>query len=89
MPYIGVYLADLTFVEGRPPLTSASSATLVEGINFSRMRMLKQVITELLHWQQFPYKFEPIPELIHYLNSEPPDQIPRVYQLSLELEPHT
>ncbi|XP_022256646.1 ras-specific guanine nucleotide-releasing factor 1-like, partial [Limulus polyphemus] len=83
IPYLGLYLTDLTFIEeGTPNFTE-------EGLlNFSKMRMIAHVIREIRHFQQTPYKIETNPKVTDYLlNDKRLMQDDELYQLSLCLEP--
>jgi len=84
IPYLGMYLTDLSFIEeGTPNFTEDGGL-----LNFSKMRMIAHVIREIKHFQQTPYKIEANPKVINYLldNSRhyPDDEL---YQRSLCLEP--
>uniref|UniRef100_A0AAQ5XH77 Ras protein-specific guanine nucleotide-releasing factor 2a n=1 Tax=Amphiprion ocellaris TaxID=80972 RepID=A0AAQ5XH77_AMPOC len=53
VPYLGMYLTDLAFIEeGTPNFTE-------EGlVNFSKMRMISHIIREIRQFQQTPYRIE-------------------------------
>ena len=51
LPYIGLYLTDLTFIE------DANKNILNDKINFSKCRKLAKVIREIQTDQQKPYEF--------------------------------
>ncbi|XP_056645864.1 ras-specific guanine nucleotide-releasing factor 2-like [Diorhabda sublineata] len=85
IPYLGIYLTDLSFIEeGTPNFTA-------EGLlNFSKMRMIAHVIREIRHFQQTPYKIELIQRVANYLLDTTiimDDE--ELYSTSLELEPRT
>jgi son of sevenless len=63
VPYLGVYLTDLTFLE------DGNSDTLPESgmINFVKRRLVSQVIREIQQYQDTPYALEPFPELQQWL----------------------
>ena len=57
IPYIGIYLTDLTFIEGGNP------DLLNNMINFVKRRKLALVIRDLQTYQQTSYPQQPIPQL--------------------------
>jgi len=58
IPYLGVFLQDLTFLEdGNPDLIDDGK------INFSKRQHVARVIFDLLRFQGVPYNFQSIPEL--------------------------
>jgi len=69
MPYLGVYLTDLTFIEDGNPdhLEDARTGKMV--INFSKRGMVYDIVQNLLDYQQTPYQF-PAFEPIHTLLTE-------------------
>lgn len=85
IPYLGMYLSDLTFIEeGTPNFTDNGL------LNFAKMRMIAHVIREIRQFQQTPYKIEPLPKVINYLLD--PSRLLEdedLYQKSLILEPRT
>jgi len=82
IPYIGVYLSDLTFIEdGNPNMVGNL-------INFEKRRLLCSVILELQTYQQKPYNLQvvaPLYELLAHLPN-PPDEA-KLYATSLVREP--
>jgi son of sevenless-like protein len=62
IPYIGVYLADLTFIEDGNP-SRLQHESLGELINFGKMKLLDSVIQDINMYQQAPYKLEPVPRI--------------------------
>ncbi|KAJ8927238.1 hypothetical protein NQ314_020317 [Rhamnusium bicolor] len=85
IPYLGLYLTDLSFIEEGTPNFTADGL-----LNFSKMRMIAHVIREIRHFQQTPYKIELIQRVADYLmdNSLTMDD-EALYSTSLELEPRT
>ncbi|XP_065059652.1 ras-specific guanine nucleotide-releasing factor 2-like isoform X2 [Rhopilema esculentum] len=83
VPYLGYYLTDLAFIEeGTPNFNDAGL------INFSKMRMIANVIQEIRSYQQTPYKIKPDEKVIAYLvGSDSATTDEELYQLSLQLEP--
>nr|XP_033332842.1 ras-specific guanine nucleotide-releasing factor 1-like isoform X1 [Megalopta genalis] len=83
IPYLGLYLSDLSCIEeGAPTITD-------EGLlNFSKMRMIANVIREIRQFQQKPYKIELITKVTNYLLD--PSLLlddKHLFDMSLEIEP--
>lgn len=82
IPYLGVYLQDLTFIEDGNPET-------IDGlINFERLTQLYEVIEKVLLLQKQPYPFpivEPLYSLFKALPALLNDKL--LYPLSLNREP--
>ncbi|GAB1868606.1 Ras-specific guanine nucleotide-releasing factor 2-like isoform X1 [Camponotus japonicus] len=85
IPYLGVYLTDLSFIEeGTPNITDDGL------LNFSKMRMISHVIREIRHFQQTPYKIELISKVTNYLlDTSLLLNEKDLYRMSLEIEPRT
>ncbi|XP_076644162.1 ras-specific guanine nucleotide-releasing factor 1 isoform X3 [Halictus rubicundus] len=83
IPYLGLYLTDLTSIEeGAPTITEDGL------LNFSKMRMIANVIREIRHFQQTPYRIELITKVTNYLLD--PSLLLNdkdLYNKSLEIEP--
>uniref|UniRef100_A0A7N6BY30 Ras protein-specific guanine nucleotide-releasing factor 2a n=1 Tax=Anabas testudineus TaxID=64144 RepID=A0A7N6BY30_ANATE len=83
VPYLGMYLADLAFIEeGTPNFTE-------EGlVNFSKMRMISHIIREIRQFQQAPYRIEHQPKVTQFLLDKTlvMDE-DTLYELSLKIEP--
>ncbi|KAJ6252046.1 hypothetical protein M0813_14594 [Anaeramoeba flamelloides] len=81
LPYIGVYLTDLTFIEdGNPGKINGL-------INFSKQRQIAHVIHEIRKFQEIPFHFKEIPQMQEYLLNlkfEPDENL--LYDMSLKLE---
>ncbi|XP_017771929.1 PREDICTED: ras-specific guanine nucleotide-releasing factor 2-like isoform X2 [Nicrophorus vespilloides] len=83
IPYLGIYLTDLSFIEeGTPTYTN-------EGLlNFSKMRMVANIIREVSHLQQTRYRIQSSQKAIGFITDTAQllddDQL---FGLSLELEP--
>jgi son of sevenless-like protein len=88
IPYIGVYLADLTFIEDGNP-SKIHHEQLGELINFAKMKMLDGVIQDINMYQQAPYKLEPVPKIQMLLNTEEEKRTTDkdLFDLSLKSEP--
>lgn len=83
IPYLGFYLTDLAFIEDGTPNSNENGL-----INFSKMRMIAQVIEEIKHYQQNKYTIEHDKKIIQYLTSK--DNLmdeDMLYRTSLALEP--
>ncbi|XP_014231080.1 ras-specific guanine nucleotide-releasing factor 2-like isoform X1 [Trichogramma pretiosum] len=85
IPYLGLYLTDLSFIEEGTPNFTADGL-----LNFSKMRMIAHVIREIRHFQQTPYKIELITKVTNYLldTSLLLDE-DDLYRMSLEIEPRS
>lgn len=82
VPYLGFYLTDLAFIEEGTP--NYNDAGLV---NFSKMRMVANVIQEIRSYQQASYKVNPEEKVIAYImSSELVLCDEELYKLSLQLE---
>ncbi|KAK3920513.1 Ras-specific guanine nucleotide-releasing factor 2 [Frankliniella fusca] len=83
IPYLGMYLTDLSFIEESTPNFSHDKL-----LNFSKMRMIAHVIREVRNFQQVPYKIEHMPKVTNYLQDLALilDE-EEMYRLSLEIEP--
>eukprot|EP01102_Stenamoeba_stenopodia_P014624 TRINITY_DN4881_c0_g1_i2.p1 TRINITY_DN4881_c0_g1~~TRINITY_DN4881_c0_g1_i2.p1 ORF type:complete len:1169 (+),score=349.70 TRINITY_DN4881_c0_g1_i2:173-3679(+) len=81
IPYLGVYLTDLTFIEdGNPDLLAGGL------INFVKRRKLCTVIREIQQYQQTPYCLEPVAFIQDFLlNADSRDE-EECYKISLSRE---
>ncbi|XP_014745435.1 PREDICTED: ras-specific guanine nucleotide-releasing factor 2 [Sturnus vulgaris] len=83
VPYLGMYLTDLAFIEeGTPNFTE-------EGlVNFSKMRMISHIIREIRQFQQTSYRIEHQQKVTQYLLDKTliMDE-DTLYELSLKIEP--
>jgi len=81
LPYLGVYLSDLTFIEdGNPNMYNGL-------INFRKRRLVCAVIQEIQQYQLKPYHFLKVPDIQNELNSIPLNDAKLLYDLSLVREP--
>jgi len=86
LPYLGVYLTDLTFMEDGNPDN-------IDGlINFKKREMIFNVLSEIQQYQQTPYKYEPMENYLAFLADLPFIEDNKVmdnelYDLSLQREP--
>jgi len=89
IPYLGMYLTDLTFINDGIPLYLQDSGL----INFDKCRKVSGSVQELMQYQQTPYCLTPVEEIQAYLVKqiryfEEAEHIDReFYNLSLQLEP--
>ncbi|KAF2070563.1 hypothetical protein CYY_008110 [Polysphondylium violaceum] len=82
IPYLGVHLSDLTFIEeGNPD-------KLENGfVNFFKCRMVAEVIKEIQQFQQQPYNLTVIPEISGPLTNHKVATESECFKLSLLAEP--
>jgi len=82
VPYLGVYLTDLTFLDDAQP-------DVLEGsmINFAKRIKIANVIQEILTIQQHPYNLRLVPEIQDYLCRLDAFAEETSFALSLEREP--
>jgi len=79
VPYLGVYLTDLTFIEegNKNYLTVKSGRT--DLINLEKMRMQALIIQDMMLYQQTPYNFEKVPVIYDFFaNYGEPGAMPRL-----------
>ncbi|KAH8429551.1 putative cell division control protein Cdc25 [Aspergillus melleus] len=84
IPFFGVYLTDLTFIEdGIPSLTPS------ELINFNKRAKTAEVIRDIQQYQNVPYLLTPVHELQDYIlsNLQAAGDVHDMYDRSLEVEP--
>ncbi|KAL5332356.1 ras guanine nucleotide exchange factor domain-containing protein [Aspergillus crustosus] len=84
IPFFGVYLTDLTFIEdGIPSLTPS------ELINFNKRTKTAEVIRDIQQYQNSPYLLTPVTELQEYIlsNLQGAGDVHDMYDRSLEVEP--
>lgn len=89
IPYIGVYLGDLTFIEdGNPDLIMSEEKEL---INLLKMKMLSKVIEEIRMYQNDPYNIEYVGKIQKILEQEEDTQLSQqeLFDLSLKAEPRS
>ncbi|PGH04420.1 hypothetical protein AJ80_08531 [Polytolypa hystricis UAMH7299] len=84
VPFFGVYLTDLTFIEdGIPSLTQSHL------INFNKRAKTAEVIRDIQQYQNAAYQLQPVPELQEYIlsNMQAAGDVNSMYDKSLEIEP--
>ncbi|KAL1915665.1 uncharacterized protein VTP21DRAFT_6424 [Calcarisporiella thermophila] len=86
VPFLGVYLTDLTFIsDGNPDMLARSS----DMINFAKRSKTAEVIREIQRYQTVPYVLNAVPEIQSFLKSclHSSRPVEELYPLSLSLEP--
>ncbi|KAI9472391.1 MAG: ras guanine nucleotide exchange factor domain-containing protein [Benjaminiella poitrasii] len=86
IPFLGIYLQDLTFIEDGNPNFLKTSKDL---INFAKRAKTAEVIREIQQYQTMGYHFRPVEEIQTFItenlhSSRDEDQL---YKESLKLEP--
>eukprot|EP00211_Chloroparvula_japonica_P000959 CAMPEP_0119135872 /NCGR_PEP_ID=MMETSP1310-20130426/20227_1 /TAXON_ID=464262 /ORGANISM="Genus nov. species nov., Strain RCC2339" /LENGTH=985 /DNA_ID=CAMNT_0007126817 /DNA_START=12 /DNA_END=2966 /DNA_ORIENTATION=- len=84
IPYLGMYLTDLTFIEDGNPDTVKGNL-----INFTKRRYVAQVIQDIQQYQQTPFCLKPEPIIQGYLRSLYIWDEEKLYQYSLEFMPRS
>ncbi|KAF3903427.1 hypothetical protein ABW20_dc0101125 [Dactylellina cionopaga] len=85
VPFLGVYLTDLTFIEdGNPDLTKGTDL-----INFAKRAKTAEVIREIQQYQSVPYHLEPVDSLQQYIlsNMAAAKDVHEMYEVSIAIEP--
>lgn len=83
LPFVGVYLTDLTFIEeGNRDLLAGTQL-----INFAKHRRTAAVIAEVQRYQLQPYNFERVEAIAKFLSNLPSEDDETCYEKSLEIEP--
>ncbi|KAK9368454.1 ras guanine nucleotide exchange factor domain-containing protein [Lipomyces kononenkoae] len=89
VPFFGVYLTDLTFIEDGNTDMLLMRDNETHLINFSKRAKSAEVIREIQQYQSVPYKLEAVPDvqemIKHGLAGAPP--IDSMYDMSLTIEP--
>ncbi|KAF1815220.1 guanine-nucleotide dissociation stimulator CDC25 [Eremomyces bilateralis CBS 781.70] len=85
IPFFGVYLTDLTFIEDGIPSTIKKTNL----INFAKRAKTAEVIRDIQDYQNVPYALQPVPELQEYIlnNMETAGDVHEMYERSLVVEP--
>jgi len=65
IPFLGLYLTDLTFIEDGNKDFLANS----DFINFDKRTKTAKVIQEIYHFQRHPYHFQAVPQIEDYLTN--------------------
>ncbi|KAF2198072.1 ras GEF [Delitschia confertaspora ATCC 74209] len=85
IPFFGVYLTDLTFIEdGIPSLVKKTNL-----INFGKRAKTAEIIRDIQQFQNVPYPLQPVPELQDYIltNMQSAKDVNDMYETSLQVEP--
>ncbi|KAI9765750.1 MAG: hypothetical protein M1840_007184 [Geoglossum simile] len=85
IPFFGVYLTDLTFIEDG--ISSVIKKTNL--INFAKRAKTAEVIRDIQQYQNVPYPLQPVPELQEYIlsNMQQAGDVHEMYDKSLTVEP--
>ena len=84
IPYLGMFLTDLTFIEDGNPDTTKEGL-----INFTKRRYVAQVILEIQQYQQIPYCLKPVPIITSFLRTSFIWDDEKLYQMSLQFMPRS
>jgi len=87
LPYLGVFLTDLTFIE-----EGNTDYLIVEDgrediINFEKLRKVATVIEQIIIYQQKPYHFDKVDVIYDYFNHLTYLPETEAFKLSREVEP--
>ncbi|AEO58085.1 hypothetical protein MYCTH_2305137 [Thermothelomyces thermophilus ATCC 42464] len=85
IPFFGVYLTDLTFIEdGIPSVIKKTNL-----INFAKRAKTAEVIRDIQQYQNVGYSLQPVPELQDYIlsNMQAAGDVHEMYDKSLQIEP--
>lgn len=85
IPFLGVYLTDLIFIEdGIPSLVKNT-----ELINFAKRTKTAEVIRDIQQYQNVPYDLNPVNELQSWItdNMRNAGDVQEMYNQSLKIEP--
>ncbi|KAK0722993.1 ras guanine nucleotide exchange factor domain-containing protein [Lasiosphaeria miniovina] len=85
IPFFGVYLTDLTFIEdGIPSIIKKTNL-----INFAKRAKTADVIRDIQQYQNVAYSLQPVPELQDYIlsNMQAAGDVHEMYDKSLQIEP--
>lgn len=85
IPFFGVYLTDLTFIEDG--ISSVIKKTNL--INFAKRAKTADVIREIQQYQKMPYSLKPVADLQDYIlsNMQAAGDVHEMYDKSLAVEP--
>ncbi|SPO02723.1 related to cell division control protein 25 (GDP/GTP exchange factor) [Cephalotrichum gorgonifer] len=85
IPFFGVYLTDLTFIEDGIP----SIIKKTDLINFSKRAKTADVIGDIQQYQNVGYSLHAVPELQDYIlsNMQAAGDVHEMYDKSLQIEP--
>lgn len=85
IPFLGVYLTDLTFIEDG----IASVVKNSELINFTKRTKTAEVIRDIQQYQNVPYNLTEVPDLRDWIldNMRTASDVHEMYNKSLQIEP--
>ncbi|KAG6051050.1 hypothetical protein E4U39_002305 [Claviceps sp. Clav50 group G5] len=85
IPFFGVYLTDLTFIEDGIPSTIKKTNL----INFAKRAKTAEVIRDIQQYQNVGYSLQSVPELQDYIlsNMHSAGDVHEMYDRSLQVEP--
>ena len=83
IPYLGLYLSDLTFIEDGNPDTLAEGAY----VNFEKCAMVARVIQDLCKHQLVPYNFRRVDIIAQWMDAWEAPSEKECFDLSLRVEP--
>ncbi|KAI9302013.1 ras guanine nucleotide exchange factor domain-containing protein [Cunninghamella echinulata] len=86
IPFLGIYLQDLTFIEdGNQDFIKKSEGL----INFAKRQKCAEVIQEIKQFQSSSYTFHVVPELQEFIKGhlESSRDVETLYERSLQIEP--
>jgi son of sevenless-like protein len=85
LPYIGIFLTDLTFIEdGNKDYVYTEGGK--ELINFFKRQKQATIINELMSKQKNAYALAPVEELSDYMRAIPQHSEDDLYDMSLKAE---
>lgn len=84
IPFIGVYLTDLTFIEDGNPDFVGEGEVL---INFAKRRMIAAVLRDVQQYQHTPYQFECVQWIRDLILEDSGLEETECYDISLRFEP--
>ena len=89
VPYLGLYLTDLTFVEdgNADYVHDASVGGGTQLVNLSKCAMVAKVLGEVEHFQRARFAAEPQPGALAWLQQLAPPPDAEIFELSLAAEP--
>ena len=80
VPYVGLLLQDLTFIETNPNKVEG-------GVSWSKRTKIYESIDNVMRFQTTSYALMSVPQIQHYLQSQPLFSEVELFQLSLAREP--
>jgi hypothetical protein len=86
IPYLGLFLTDLTFIEDGHPDYYNDEKTV---INVVKRVQYAQVIKNIKQYQETPYLLQPVPLIMDFLKNIPQMKEEEVYDESLSIKPRS